>query len=313
MSALSGLDPDAAEPERTSGVPDPTAPLTATGNLRRRLAVSRVLEIAAVAAAVLAVGVFFFVVYAVAERGLGAISFHFLTSDPNLVDVGAGGIAPAIVGSAIIVALATAIAMPLGVLIALFLIEYAGNSTGRVVRLVLDLMNGLPTVVVAFMVYGLIVLGTKTESGYAASIALAIIMLPLIARSSHQVLLLVPGSLREAADALGVSRWRTVVGVILPSALGGIVTATILAAARAAGESAPLIILDSLVIGEVVHINPLHGLAAMPLTVFNYLETGTPAAVSQAWGTALVLMALILAANVGARVFLARNRSRLGL
>jgi phosphate transport system permease protein len=296
-----------------SAVPDPTSPLTATGNLRRRAVVSRVLELGAVAAALLAVGVFCLVIYAVASRGLGAISLHFLTSDPNLVNVGMGGIAPAIVGSAIIVLLATAIAMPFGVLVALFLVEYAGRRTGRIVRMALDLMNGLPTVVVAFMVYGLIVLGTHQESGYAASLALAIIMLPLIARSSHQVLLLVPGSLREAADSLGVARWRTVIGVILPSALGGIVTATILAAARAAGESAPLIILDSLVIGETVHINPLHGLAAMPLTIFNYLENGTPAAVSQAWGTALVLMAMILAANVGARVFLARNRSRLGL
>jgi phosphate transport system permease protein len=311
MSALS--DPQAAGPEPTRGVPDPTSPLTATGNLRRRAVVSRVLEGAAIAAALLAVGVFILVVEAVVVRGAGALSFHFLTSDPNLVDIGTGGIAPAIIGSVIIVALATAVAMPLGVLVALYLIEYAGRRSGRVVRMALDLMNGLPTVVVAFMVYGLIVLGTKTESGYAASLALAIIMLPLIARSSHQVLLLVPGTLREAADALGVARWRTVVGVILPSALGGIVTATILAAARAAGESAPLIILDSLVIGETVHVNPLHGLATMPLTIFNYLETGTPAAVSQAWGTALVLMALILAANVGARVFLARNRSRLGL
>jgi phosphate transport system permease protein len=311
MSALS--DPLAAGPEPSSGVPDPTSPLTPTGNLRRRVAVSRVLQGAATAAAAVAVGVFVLVIIAVAGRGLGAVSFHFLTSDPNQLNLAAGGIAPAIVGSAIIVALATAIAMPLGVLVALYLIEYAGPRSGRVVRMALDLMNGLPTVVVAFMVYGLVVLGTKTESGYAASLALAIIMLPLIARSSHQVLLTVPGSLREAADALGVARWRTVVGVILPSALGGIVTATILAAARAAGESAPLIILDSLVLGETVHINPLHGLATMPLTVFNYLETGTPEAVSQAWGTALVLMAMILAANVGARWFLARNRSRLGL
>jgi len=311
MSALS--EPPGVAPESGSGVPDPTSPLTATGNLRRRAAVSRVLELAAIAAAGLAVGVFCLVIIAVAGRGLSAVSFHFLTSDPNLVNIGTGGIAPAIIGSAIIVAIATAIAMPLGVLVALFLIEYAGRRSGRVVRMALDLMNGLPTVVVAFMVYGLVVLGTHEESGYAASLALAIIMLPLIARSSHQVLLLVPGTLREAADALGVSRWRTVVGVILPSALGGIVTATILAAARAVGESAPLIILDSLVIGETVHINPLHGLATMPLTIFDYLETGTPAAVSQAWGTALVLMAMILAANIGARVFLARNRSRLGL
>jgi phosphate transport system permease protein len=291
---------------------DPTAPLTASGNLRRRARVSRGFEVIATGAGLLAVGVFVLVIIAVAGRGLGVISFHFLTSGPNIVTPSAGGIAPAIVGSAIIVAIATAIAMPLGVLVAIFLIEYAGPRSGRLVRMALDLMNGLPTVVVALMVYGLIVLGTHTESGYAASIALAIIMLPLIARSSHQVLLLVPSTLREAADSLGVSRWRSVVGVVLPSALGGIVTATILAAARAAGESAPLIILDSLVIGNTVHINPLHAMSAMPFTIFQDLDQGGPF-VAQAWGTALVLMTLILAANIFARVFLARNRSKLGL
>jgi phosphate transport system permease protein len=294
-----------------SGVPDPTTPLTASGNLRRRAAVSRVLEVAATASALLAVGVFCAVVYSVAAKGLGAVSFSFLTTDPT--GLGTGGIAPSIVGSAMIVAMATVIAMPLGVLIAIFLIEFAGRRSAGVVRMALDLMNGLPTVVVALTVYSLIVLGTHQESGFAAALALAIIMLPLIARSSHQVLLLVPNSLREAANALGVSRWRGVVGVVLPSALGGIVTATILAAARAAGESAPLIILDSLVIGNTVHLNPTQAMPAMPLTIFTDLESGIPSGISQAWGTALVLMALILAANIGARVFLARNRSRLGL
>jgi phosphate transport system permease protein len=312
MSAAS--EPSAPPPgPPASARPDPASPLIASGNLRRRAAVSRLLEVGATASALLAVAVLALVIYAVASRGLGAISFRFLTSDPNLVNLGTGGIAPAIVGSIIIVALATAIAMPVGVLVALFLIEYAGRRSGRVVGMALDLMNGLPTVVVGLMLYNLVVLGTHEESGYAGSLALAIIMLPLIARSSHQVILLVPGSLREAADALGVGRWRAIVGVILPSALGGIVTGTILAAARAAGESAPLIILDSLVLGNTVHVNPLHALPAMPLTIFNDLEAGVPAGIGQAWGTALVLMAMILAANVGARVFLARNRSKLGL
>jgi phosphate transport system permease protein len=309
---MSAANPPPSDDGPTRGAFDPTAPLTASGNLRRRERVSRGLQGVATAAALLAVGVFAVVIISVAGKGLGVISFHFLTSGPNIVTPSAGGIAPAIVGSAIIVAIATAIAMPLGVLIAIFLIEYAGPRSGRAVRTALDLLNGLPTVVVALMVYGLIVLGTHTESGYAASIALAIIMLPLIARSSHQVLLLVPGSLREAADALGVSRWRSVVGVTLPSALGGIVTATILAAARAAGESAPLIILDSLIIGETVHVDPLHAMSAMPFTIFTDLDQGGPL-VAQAWGTALVLMFLILAANIFARMFLARNRSKLGL
>ena len=313
MNDLPGSAASLTDDRLASGVPDPTSPLTATGNLRRRAAVSRLLVVAATASALLAVGVFCLVVLAVARRGASVLSVTFLTSDPNPVNLAAGGIAPAIVGTTIIVALATMLAMPLGVLVALYLLEFAGRRSARVIRMALDLMNGLPTVVVALTVYSLIVLGTHEESAYAAAVALAIIMLPLIARSSYQVLLLVPGTLREAADALGVSRWRAVVGVVLPSALGGIVTATILAAARAAGESAPLIILDSLVVGNAVNVNPLHAMQAMPLTIFTDLESGVPSGISQAWGTAFVLMTFILIANVGARVFLARNRTRLGL
>lgn len=306
------LEPAAppADDRPPSALLDPSAPLTATGNLRRRAALSRLLEIAAIAAAGLAVAVFCIVVFTVASRGASALSLSFLTSDPT--GPGTGGIAPAIVGSAVIVGIATVMAMPFGVLVALYLLEFAGRRSGGAIRTALDLLNGLPTVVVAIVVYGLLVVGHK-ESAMAASVALAIIMLPLIARSSYQVLLLVPGSLREAADALGVARWRAVVGVVLPSALGGIVTATILAAARAAGETVPLIFLTSLVIGNGVQVNPLHATSAMPLTIFNGLESGVPSGISQAWGTALVLMTLILAANIGARVFLARNRSRLGL
>ena len=310
MSGLSEPSAVGAEEPPASGLPDPTAPLTATGSLRRRAAVSRALEVTATGSALLAVAVFCIVIYTVVSRGAGAISFSFLTTDPT--GIGTGGIAPAIVGSAVIVAIATAIAMPLGVLIALYLIEFAGRRSGRVVRMALDLTNGLPTVVVAIMVYGLIVVGSG-DSAIAASIALAIVMLPLIARSSHQVLLLVPGTLREASDALGVSRWRGVLGVVLPSALGGIVTATILAAARAAGETVPILLLSSLVTSNDVQINPLHAVSAMPLTIYTDFNDGVPAAVTQAWGTELVLMAIILAANIGARMFLARNRSRLGL
>ena len=119
------------------------------------------------------------------------------------------------------------------------LTEFAGARAARSIRLALDLMNGLPSIIIGLFIFGALV-DHHQQSAYAASIALAIIMLPLIARGSQEILLLVPDSLREAADALGVSRWRTVLGVIFPSALGGIVTSTVLAVARAAGETAPL-------------------------------------------------------------------------
>src|SRR5262249_19528839 len=149
------------------------------------------------------------------------------------------------VGTAIIVAIATAIAMPLGVLIAIYLTEYAGGRGAGLLRTTLDLLNGIPSIILGLFVFKLLV-DHKSQSGFAGSVALAIIELPLIARGTQEVLRLVPNSMREASEALGVARWRSVLTVVLPSALGGIITATVLAVARAAGETAPLILLSSI-------------------------------------------------------------------
>jgi phosphate transport system permease protein len=170
-------------------------------------------------------------------------------------------------------------------------------------------MNGLPSIVIAVFVFGLLVVGHGV-SGYAASIALATIQLPLIARSSEEVLLLVPGQLREAADALGVRRWRTVLGVILPSAMGGILTGTLLAIARAAGETAPFLILDG-IFSPGVHVSPMHGLDSITLGIFTGSEQADPASQARAWGAGFVLLVFILLTSVGARVLLNRNRRRL--
>jgi phosphate transport system permease protein len=292
---------------------DPAAPLTPTGNLRRRLIVNRLAVGAATFAAVAAVAVLAIVTYTVVHKGASQLSLGFLTKNPPRFPGPGGGIAPAIVGTAVIVGLATAIAMPLGVLIALYMTEFApGTRSGRFMRLVLDLMNGLPSIVIAVFVFGLIVVG-HGQSAYAAAAALAIIQLPLIARSSQEVLLLVPGQLREAADALGVQRWRTVLGVILPSALGGILTGTLLAVARAAGETAPVLILSS-VLQPGVHVNPFsvgHGLDSITLTIFTASQQADNFAEARAWGAGFVLLAFILLTSVGARALLNRNRRRL--
>jgi phosphate transport system permease protein len=137
-------------------------------------------------------------------------------------------------------------------------------------------------------------------------------MLPLIARSSQEVLLLVPGTLREAADALGVTRWRTVVGVILPSAIGGIVTGTILAVARAAGETAPLLIVDSIWDPSTTTVNMFHGVPNIPVMILTLIEQPDPSGVARAWGAALALLTVILVANVGARILLARSKRKMG-
>jgi len=294
-----------------SALYDPTTPLVASGNLRRRHAVSRVARALAVLSAVLAVGVLAVVVGSVIARGAAALSLHFFTQAPPLFGGPGGGIAPMIVGSALIVGVATLIAMPLGVLVAVCLTEFAHARAARPIQLALDLMNGLPSIVVALFVFGLLVSG-RHQSGFAGAVGLAIIMLPLIARASQEMLLLVPRPLRDAADALGVARWRTVIGVVLPSALGGIVTGTVLAVARAAGETAPVLVLTSIYANKMSF--DLFGAAIpnIPVLIFTASEAADPAGFTRAWGAALVLLTLILLANIGARALLARSRRRLG-
>jgi phosphate transport system permease protein len=196
------------------------------------------------------------------------------------------------------------------VLVALYLTEFARGPASGAIRLALDLMNGLPSIILGLFVFGLLVYGHE-QSGFAASIALAIIMLPLIARGSQEVLLLVPENLREAADALGVSRWRTVLGVVLPSALGGIVTATVLAVARAAGETAPLILTTSVFDGSKVSLNPFQALPNIPVTIYKLSEEANPEGFTRAWGAGLALLSLIMFASLGARVLLARSRRKM--
>ena len=284
---------------------DATAPLVPSGNLGRRQIFSRLAEASATAAAVLAIAVLAVVIYTVASRGAEAISWEFLTTgEPT-------GIAPALVGTAAIVAIATAIAMPLGVLIALYLTEFAGDRASRAVRMTLDLTNGLPSIVIGLFVFGLLIKPLEKQMAFAGSVALAIIELPLIARGTQEVLLLVPRGLREASDALGVSRWRSVLGVTLPSAMGGIVTATVLAVARAAGETAPLIFASSVFDATKVGLNPFEALPNVPVTIFFLSEEGNPTGFARAWGASLVLIAIILVASLGARALLARNRERM--
>jgi phosphate transport system permease protein len=290
---------------------DPAAPLTATGNLRRRQAVSHLAESAASGAALLALVVLGIVIYAVVSRGASALNWDFFTkSPPALAGTKGGGIAPEIVGTAIIVAMATAIAMPVGILVALYLTEFAGPRVGRAIKLTLDVLNGIPSIVIGLFVFGLLVVG-HTQTGFAGAVALAIIMLPLIARSTQEVLLLVPNSLREAAQALGVSHWRIVTGVLLPTAMGGILTGTVLAVARAAGETAPLLLISS-IFGSGLTVN-LFGQAIpnIPVYIFTASEQADPSGFARAWGAAFVLMAFILVSSLGARALLARSRNKL--
>jgi len=291
---------------------DPTAPLRASGNLRRRQLVSRMLVLGAVAAAVIAVASLLLVTYGVASHGASALSFAFVFH--NASGFAGGGIAAELVGTAAIVVVGALIAVPIGILIAIYLSEFAGprSRLGQGVRVMLDLMQGLPTIIVGLFVFGLLVNHHHT-SGFAGAVALSIVMLPLIARSSYEVLRLVPGGLRDAADALGVARWRSVLGVILPAALPGIVTGVILALARAAGETAPLLLCSDVFNAGQTTINVFGvGMPNIPILILESSEQASPQGLDRAWGAAFALLGLILLANIGARMLLARSRKRLG-
>jgi len=248
------------------------------------------------------------VVFAVVRHGADAISWDFITkSAPD-------GVAPALVGSAIIVGIGTLIAAPFGVLIALYLTEYAGGRAAAFVSLTMDVMNGLPAIIIGLFFFTFMVDKNGTlglgQAGWIAGIALSIIMVPLIARGTQGVLRLIPKSQSEAADALGVARWRTVLSVILPSALGGILTVTILSIARAAGETAPLLLLTSNGdIGRVV-LNPVEALAAGPTRIYTLSEEANPAGFTEAWGLSLLFISFILFASLGARALLARSKRK---
>jgi phosphate transport system permease protein len=279
------------------------------GRLRRRRIVNRIMESFGTAAALLAVGVLVLVVVSVALRAAPAISWQFLTTPPALFGA-PGGISSAIVGSALIVGMATGMALPIGVLGAVYLTEFSNPRVAAVIQLCLDVLNGMPTIVTGIFVYGLLVIG-HVQSAFAGAFALAIVMLPLVARASQEVLLLVPQSLREASLALGVSRWRTTVGVVLPTTLGGILTGTVIAVARAAGETAPLLFTCS-IFSPAVSTDVTHALPNIPVLIFTYSEQPDKALHEQAWAAALVLMAFVLVASLAARALLARSRSKLG-
>ena len=282
--------------------------LRATGRVRRRKLMNRAMEGISTGAAVLAIGVLALVVATVALKAAPALSWHLFTRPPSLFG-GQGGLSSAIVGSALILGMATGMALPVGVLTAVYLTEFAPRVVAAPVQLVLDMLNGMPTIITGIFVYGLLVIG-HVQSAYAGAFALAVVMLPLVARATQEVLLVVPSTLREASLALGVSRWRTVVGIILPSALGGVMTGTVIAIARVAGETAPLLFTCS-IFSPALSTDVTHALPNLPVLIFQYSEQPDPSLHQQAWAASLVLMAFVLVASLAARGLLARYRRKL--
>ncbi|HWX09173.1 MAG TPA: phosphate ABC transporter permease PstA, partial [Gaiellaceae bacterium] len=282
-------------------------------HLTRRRRVYRLMEVLAWTAAAIAVGVLVIVVYAVASRGWSELNLNLLTksSAPGGFSFGnvPQGLANAFAGTLVIVGLATAMTLPAGILVALYLNEFAPAVIRNGVSLVLDVLNGIPAIIIGIFVYGLIVLG-HGQSGYAGAFALACLMLPLVARSTMEVLALVPNSLREASLGLGIARWRTTLSIVLPQTIGGILTGTVLAVARVAGETAPLLFTSSFT-ASTTSWNPSHALQSVPLSIFELSESPSPQDHARAWAGATVLVLFIMFASLGARWLSLRSRRKL--
>ena len=238
-------------------------------------------------------------------KGLpGLFAPGFFTDPPHPQGVPGGGVLNAIIGTLEIVGIASLLAVPVGTLIGIFLSEYGRNKIGNTVRFVSDVLTGLPSIAFGIFAYTVLVLTTHHFSAISGSIALAVLMLPVILRATESALVLVPQSLREAGLALGAPRWRVTLEIVVPAALGGIVTGALLAMARAAGETAPL--LFTALGNDIVQTNPLQPMGALALTVFRNALLPYRNLQDQAWAAALLLVLLVASTNILARVYVRR-------
>jgi len=224
-----------------------------SSSYRRRKIVNRLVTILAYACTALAIVPLTWIILYVIYRGFGAWDAQFFTELPQLFGDG-GGVRNGIVGTLVIVGLATLIGVPVGVMAGIYLAEYGNNRLGSIVRFMADTLTGVPSIVVGLFAFGVVVLNTGGFSAFAGAVALAIMMVPVITRTTEEIIRLVPNSIREASLGLGVSRWKTIMRVVVPTALSGIVTGVLLAVARVAGETAPLILT---ILGTNFPVSPL--------------------------------------------------------
>jgi phosphate transport system permease protein len=238
-------------------------------------------------------------------KGAGSLNWAFLTQTPKPVGEPGGGMANALVGSVLILAIASLIGVPLGIGAGIYLAEYGRNRFGQLVRFTADVLNGVPSIVIGLVAYGLVVIHEGHFSAFAGGVALAIMMVPTVARATEEMLLLVPQSVREAAFGLGIPQWRTTLSVTLPTARAGVITGVMLAFARIAGETAPL--LFTAFGNQFWSFSANQPIAALPLQIYTYAISPFDEWHRQAWAGSLMLVMLIVGATALVRfVFLRR-------
>ena len=290
-------------------ITDPYDITAKSNNLGRRRRTEKLVSLLALLSALFAVLILALVLGTVLYKGLSQLSIDFLTKSAALFGE-TGGIADALVGSIVIVAMATIMAVPVAILVAIYIAEYAGPKAASFFRVMLDVLNGVPAILVGIFIYGMLVVGHGQSAIYGA-MALAILMIPMIARATQEVLELVPRHLREASLALGVPLWRTVYSIVLPTAIGGMLTGIVIAVARVAGETAPLLFTSSIVTSSGVSTDIHEALATLPVRIFTLSESPSPDDQAAAWAAAFVLIMFVLVMNILAKYFAGRKRKSL--
>jgi len=261
--------------------------------------------------ALLVVSVLFLILGYLVVKGGTSLNWSFFTQLPKPVGEVGGGVANAIVGSLKLLLLAAIIGLPIGLLAGVYLAEFGGKPFGFTVRYTTDLLNGVPSIVIGMFAYAVAVLPVKHFSTFAGGFALGVMVIPITLRSTEEFLRAVPVSLREGAMALGASKWRTIATVVLPAARGGIITGMLLALARVAGETAPL--LFTAFGNQFWSPGWSQPTSSLPLMVYTYAISAYPDWHRQAWAAGLVLLALVLVANVGTRMALNRGGATRGV
>jgi phosphate transport system permease protein len=267
---------------------------------RTRRTVSAIMTGLTALCTILAVGVLAIILWYIARRGVASLTLAFLVETPKPVGEG-GGIGNAIVGSAVLLSLACLAGIPLGIATGVYLSEVGRGWFSSVVRFFVDTLTGIPSIVTGVFVYAVIVLRARHFSAYAGGIALAMIMIPIVARTTEEMIRLVPHSLREGALALGAPQWRVTLGIVIPAAASGIATGAMLAIARISGETAPLLFTA---FGSRFFPSGLdEPIASLTVQIYNYAISPYDEWHAQAWAATLVLMTLILVINVTVRFF----------
>ncbi|HEX7680967.1 MAG TPA: phosphate ABC transporter permease PstA [Thermoanaerobaculia bacterium] len=279
-----------------------------TANLRRRKLFSRIFEVLCALAVVIALIPLAMILFYVIKEGAGALNWDFFTKMPKPVGETGGGMANAIVGTLILIGIAALFAVPVGGICGVHLAEYPSTKFSSVVRFAADVLNGVPSIVVGIFAYGIVVLPVKHFSALAGGVALGLLMTPIVVRTTEELLLLVPSGLREGALALGATRSRAVFGVIVPAALPGILTGVLVAVARVAGETAPL--LFTAFSNRFWSTSLNQPIASLTVMVYTYGISAYDDWHRQAWAGAFLLVMIILALSMAAR-FAVRRLERM--